>query len=57
MAAEIRSHAQAVVLDESAVVDKLRHRLAQYDTQRFANTQQEIRQLRLRVGEIDGDNR
>ena len=52
VAAEIRSHAQAVVLNESAVVDKLRHRLAQYDTQRFANAQQEIRQLRLRVEKL-----
>ena len=52
VAAEIRSHAQAVALDESAVVDKLRHRLAQYDTQRFASAQQEIRQLRLRVEKL-----
>lgn len=50
--AEIRSHAQAIALDESAVVDKLRHRLERYDTQRFASAQQEIRQLRLRVEKL-----
>ncbi len=50
--AEIRSHAQAIALDESAVVDKLRHRLEQYDMQRFASAQQEIRQLRLRVEKL-----
>ena len=50
--AEIQSHAQAIALDEAAVVDRLRHRLAQYDTQRFASAQQEIRQLRLRVEKL-----
>ena len=50
--AEIRSHAQAIALDESAVADKLIHRMTQYDTQRSASAQQEIRQLRQRVEKL-----
>lgn len=51
--AEIKAHAQAVTLDEAAVADRLKRRVAQYDAQRLASTQQEIRQLRLRIEKLE----
>jgi len=52
--AEIQAHAQAITLDEAAVVDKLKRRIVQNDTQRLADVKQEIRQLRLRVEKLTG---
>ena len=51
---EIRSHAQAVTMDEAAVLDKFKRRMTQYDTQRLASAQQEIQQLRQRVEKLEG---
>ncbi len=52
--AEIKTHAQAIALDETAVVDKLKYRMTQYDNQRLASARQEIHQLRLRVEKLTG---
>ena len=51
---EIQAHAKAIMLDETSVVSKLKHQMTQYDAQQSANTQQEIRQLRLRVEKLEG---
>ena len=51
--AEIRTQAQAVTVNEAAVVDKLKRRIADYDGQRLANAQQEISKLRRRVQELE----
>ncbi len=51
--AEIRTQAQAVTVDEAAVVDKLKRRIADYDEQRLADTKQEIGKLRRRVQELE----
>lgn len=51
--AEIRTHAQAAVTDEAAVVERLKHRLADYDEQRLASTKQEITKLRRRIQELE----
>ena len=40
MIAEIRTQAQAVILDEAAVVDKLKQKIADYDEQRLADAKQ-----------------
>lgn len=50
---EIKTHAQAVTLDEAAVVDRLKRRVADYDEQRLANVKQEITKLRRRVQELE----
>ena len=52
--AEIKAHAQAVTLDEAAVVDGLKRRIAQHDMESLSATQQEIRQLRRRTEELEG---
>ena len=52
--AEIKAHAQAVILDEAAVVDGLKRRIAQHDMESLSATQQEIRQLRRRTEELEG---
>ena len=51
--AEIQAHAQAVTLDEAAVVDRLKRRITDYDEQRLADTRQEIGHLRRRVQELE----
>lgn len=51
--AEIKAHAQAVTLDEGAVVDRLRRNIAHYDERRLADAQQEIGRLRRRVQELE----
>lgn len=51
--AEIKTQAQAVTLDETAVVDKLKRRITDYDEQRLTATKQEIAQLRRRVRELE----
>ena len=51
--AEIKTHAQAVTLDEAAVVDRLKHRIANYDEQRLAAAKQEITRLRRRIYELE----
>jgi len=48
--AEIK--AQAVTMDEAAVVDRLKRRIADYDEQRLASARQEITKLRRRVQEL-----
>ena len=53
MSAEIKAHAQAVTLDEGAVVERLKRNVAQYDEQRLADAQQEISRLRRRVQELE----
>ena len=52
--AEIKAHAQAVTLDEAAVVDRLKHQIAQHDAESLSAAQQEIRQLRRRTEELEG---
>ena len=51
--AEIKVHAQAVTLDEGAVVERLKQNIAHYDEQRLADAQQEIGRLRRRVQELE----
>ena len=51
--AEIAAQAQAAALDEAAVVERLKRRVADYDEQRLANTRQEIVRLRRRVQELE----
>jgi len=51
--AEIKAQAQAVTLDEAAVVDRLKRRIADYDEQRLASARQEITKLRRRVQELE----
>ena len=51
--AEIKAQAQAITLDEAAVVNRLKHRIADYDEQRLASTKQEITKLRRRVQELE----
>ena len=50
---EIKAHARAVVLDEGAVIDRLKQNLAHFDEQRLANIKQEINKLRRRVQELE----
>lgn len=52
--AEIKAHAQAVELDETAVVKNLKRRMAQYSEQQQADTRQEAGRLRRRVQELEG---
>ena len=51
--AEIRAQAQAVTLDERAVVERLKRRIAGYDEQRLSSTRMEISILRRRVEELE----
>lgn len=53
VAAEIAAQAQAVMLDEAAVVDKLKRRIIDYDEQRLAAAKQEIVRLRRRLRELE----
>lgn len=50
---EIKSHAEAVTIDEAAVLDKLRKQAATDDAARRETTQQEIGRLRRRVQELE----
>ena len=50
---EIKAHAQAVTLDEAAVVDRLKQQIAQHNAEGLSATQQEIRQLRRRTEELE----
>lgn len=56
VAAEIKAHAQAVTLDEAAVVDRLKQRIADYDGKRMNGIRQEIGRLRRRVQELENLN-
>ncbi len=51
--AEIREQAQAVTVNEAAVVDKLKRKLTDYDEKRLAGIRQEITRLRRRVQELE----
>ena len=51
--AEIRQQAQAIQLDEAAVIQKLRQRISGCDDQRLSWVQQEIKQLRRRIQELE----
>ena len=46
---EIKKHAQAVVLDEAAVVNRLKHEIDGYDEERLISVKAEIRELRRRI--------
>ena len=50
---EIKSQAQAVSLNETAIVDKLRRQKARYGEQHLSMVRQEITQLRRRVQELE----
>ena len=50
---EIRSHAQAVTLDEDTVVEYLMRQAEGYDEQRLSGVRQEITRLRRRVQELE----
>ena len=51
--AEIRAQAQAVMLDEDTVVERLKGRIAAYDEQQLSSVRQEISKLRRRVQELE----
>ena len=51
--AEIKAQAQAVTLDEEAVVGRLKRKITDYDEQRLAEVKQEISRLRRRVQELE----
>ena len=53
IAAEIRTQARAVTLNEAAVMAKLKQRIADYDEDRLADTRREISQLQRRVRELE----
>ena len=51
--AEIRAQAQAVALDEGAVIDHLKRKIANYDERRLSGIRDEISKLRRRVQELE----
>lgn len=51
--AEIQEQAQAVVLNEDAVVNQLKRKIDGYDEQRMSGIRQEISRLRRRVQELE----
>jgi len=51
--AEIKTHSQAVALDEAAVVDMLKCKIANFDAKRMSGINQEISKLRRRVEELE----
>ena len=51
--AEIQAQAQAVTLNETAVVERLKRRVEDSDAQRLASTRQEISKLSRRVTELE----
>lgn len=50
--AEIKTHVQAITLDETAVVKKLQRRIDGYSEQRLMDVRQEIKQLRHQIEEL-----
>ena len=50
---EIRAQAQAVALDENAVIDHLKRKIASYDERRLSGIKNEITKLRRRVQELE----
>lgn len=50
---EIREYAEALSLDEAAVLDKLKHRIVSANAAQQKDTRQEISGLRRRVGELE----
>ena len=50
---EIKKHARAVVLDEVAVVNRLKHEIAGYDEEHLISVKAEIRELRRRVQKLE----
>ena len=53
VAREIQAQAQAVTMDEAAVVEQLKRRIAGYDEQRLRDVKQEISRLRRKVRELE----
>jgi DNA invertase Pin-like site-specific DNA recombinase len=51
---EIRAQAKAVTLDEGAVVDRLKQKIAGHDEHRLSNARREISKLSRRVQELEG---
>lgn len=51
--AEIRTHAQAVTLDEGSVIERLKDKIASLNEQKLSSTRQEITRLRRRVQELE----
>ena len=51
--AEIRTQAQAVTLDEDAVIDRLKRKIVSYDERRLSGIRSEITKLRRRVQELE----
>ena len=51
--AEIRTQAQAVTLDEGAVLDHLKRRIISYDEGRLSGIKSEISKLRRRIQELE----
>lgn len=56
IAAEIKTQAQDVTFDESAVVEKLMRNAAQNDNQRLADARKEVSQLQRRLNELARTN-
>ena len=52
--AEIRTHTQAVAVDEAAVADRLRRKSAEYDELYFSGIRHEIAKLNRRIQELEG---
>ena len=50
---EIKKHAQAVVLDEVAVVNRLKHEIDGYDEESLISIKAEIRELRHRIQKLE----
>lgn len=50
---EIKEHAQAVVLDEVAVVNRLKHEIDGYDEESLISIKAEIRELRHRIQKLE----
>ena len=51
--AEIKAHAQAVVIDETAVIDRLKQRIIWQDEHRLTEIRKEIHGLQCRVQELE----
>ncbi len=51
--AEIKAQAEAITMDEAGVVEKLRRRITQGESNRLAEAQKEITRLRHRVDELE----
>ena len=53
VAEEIQVQAKAVMMDETAVVEQLKRKIAGYDEQRISNIRQEVNRLQRRVRELE----